>query len=355
MFMRFGVGFSPRPASAEQSASVWFDSLLRLACRADEFGYEHVQVVELPLSVDDGPGLDPVPLLSAVSVLTVGIRVGVAAMAPDRTHALELADRLTILDNLSHGRLDVSFHQADLPARPWPLRTSRQASRDRFADGVDICRRLWSGHWTGSEPGSTSGRSYQSPHPPIFVASATSAAACAGVGRAGYHLHLVPAAISPVELRDMLTAYRAGRSAAGLEPGRVRLSYNCYLAEDDQSAQITAQRVEPPLPSAAGATASRSPAIFAGRGRLADGGPRPDYDRAYAENRILAGSPARIRDQIAGIADTLGEDVSLQVNLARMPRAGTERALQLFAEQVMPYFSGDPDFSGDPADAWQEA
>jgi hypothetical protein len=30
-------------------------------------------------------------------------------------------------------------------------------------------------------------------------------------------------------------------------------------------------------------------------------------------------------------------------------RAGTEGALQLFAEQVMPYFSGDP------ADARQEA
>jgi alkanesulfonate monooxygenase SsuD/methylene tetrahydromethanopterin reductase-like flavin-dependent oxidoreductase (luciferase family) len=342
MFMRFGVGFSPGPAPAGQSASAWFDGLLRLACRADEFGYEHVQVVGLPLSVAEGHRPDPVPLLSAVSVLTVGIRLGVAVPAPDRAHALELADRLTILDNLSHGRLDVGFHQPDPPVRPWPFRTSPQSGRHRFADGVDVCRRLWSGHWTGSEAGSTSGRSYQSPHPPIFVAAAPSAAACAEVGRSGYHLHLEPAATSPVELREMVTAYRAGRDAAGLEPGRVRLSYHCYLAEDDRSAQLTAKRVEPPLASVGGATTSRSPTIFAGRGRLADGGNRPAYDRASAESGILAGSPARIRDQIAGIADALGQDVSLQVNFARMPRVGTERALQLFAEQVMPYFSGDP-------------
>jgi alkanesulfonate monooxygenase SsuD/methylene tetrahydromethanopterin reductase-like flavin-dependent oxidoreductase (luciferase family) len=312
IFVRFGVGFLRGSAPAGQSAGVWFDTLLRLVCRADEMGYEYVQVAEPRSPFDGRYEPDPVPLLSAVAALTVGIRIVAPAIVPSRAQAPTLAGRLAVLDNLSHGRLDVSFYRADPRSRRWPSNNSPQANGARFADGLDICRRLWSGQdvdQTGQEPGPATRRSYQSPHPPIFVASATSASACADAGLAGYHLQVRPAT-SPAELGEMLAAYRAGRATAGREPGRVRLDYTCYLAKDDRVARTVARLRE-------------------------EAAHRYDFDRAHAADVVLAGSPARIGDQVAAIADAFGDDLSLRITLIPVPGVDTEQALELFADRVM--------------------
>jgi alkanesulfonate monooxygenase SsuD/methylene tetrahydromethanopterin reductase-like flavin-dependent oxidoreductase (luciferase family) len=298
--MRFGVSLLPDVAASDEGTSVEFDRLLRLACRADELGYEQVQISQLPLPVIARYAPDPVPLLSAVAALTVGIRVGIGVVVPDRAHALEVAERLAILDNLSHGRLDVTFHRAGAAAWPWPLRALPRGGRDRHAEGIDICRRLWSGQGVGSALVSAAARSYQRPHPPIFRASAADVSACAQAGRDGYHLELGPAVAPSADWPEMVAAYHAGRATAGLAPGRVRLDYTCYVAENDQSAR-----------------------------------------RRHADHPVFAGDPAQLRDQISGIADNVGENVSLQVKMARVPGVSTEQALEVFGEQVMPYFLGD--------------
>ncbi len=67
--MQLGVGFLPWMTSEARNASARYDKFLRLACLADEMGFEHVQVSGIPLSVDDGDGPDHVPLFGAMSSL----------------------------------------------------------------------------------------------------------------------------------------------------------------------------------------------------------------------------------------------------------------------------------------------
>jgi hypothetical protein len=250
--MRFGVSL-PR-ATAGEGASAGFDRLLRLACRADEIGYAQAEVARSPLSVAAGRGFDPVPLLSAVSALTVGLRIGVA-VALDPVYVPEVADRLAVLDNLSHGRLDVSVGHA--------------------IEVADACRRWWLGQAGASRP-------YQSPCPPIFV-SAGDASACEAVGRAGHHLRVELATAPPAVRSEAVVAYRTGRGSAGPEPGLVRLDHACHVEE----------------------------------------------------------SPSRLRARIVDIAETIGGDILVNLDFAAVAGIDAERTLEMFAEQVMPYFPAD--------------
>ena len=48
------------------------------------------------------------------------------------------------LDNISHGRLSVGFGRAFLPDEFEAFEISMDESRQRFTDGVEACRLLWS-------------------------------------------------------------------------------------------------------------------------------------------------------------------------------------------------------------------
>jgi len=350
--MQFGVGFFPVVGPGEKSASDWYDESLRLACLADELGYEHVQAVEHYFSAYGGYSPDPVTFLTAVAARTRRIRVATGAVVPAFTHPIKLAGKLAMLDNLSHGRLDVGFGRAFLPEEFAAFGVPMSESRARFAEGVEVCRRLWmdeevswSGEWLRFGPVTMLPRPYQRPHPPIFVASTTSAASCAAAGRAGYHLQVVPTVTSREALREMLAAYREERSAAGHGPGRIQIKYTCYLAEDGAEALAAARRWErnyvEKMAAAVASWATTRSADYPGYEQLVDKIRGYDFDASLAANTVLAGTPAQVRDQIATIADWFGPDVTVvvQVNPGGTAEAVAERALRLFAERVAPSFA----------------
>ncbi|MFB6394133.1 LLM class flavin-dependent oxidoreductase [Polymorphospora lycopeni] len=353
--MQFGVGFFPVLGPAEKGASDWYDESLVLAVLADELGYEHVQMVEHYFSAYGGYSPDPVTFLTAVAARTSRIRVVTGAVVPAFTHPVKLAGKLAMLDNLSHGRLDAGFGRAFLPEEFAAFGVPMSASRIRFAEGIEACRLLWtqedvswSGDWGSFGPVTMLPRPYQQPHPPIFVASTTSAQSCADAGRAGHHLQVVPTVTSRENLQEMLAAYREARAAAGHRgPGRVQIKYTCYLAEDATVALTAARRWElnyiDKMATAIASWATVRSADYPGYEHLVDKVRGYDFDRSCADNKVLAGDPAQVRDQLTAIADWFGPDVSvcLQVNPGCTPLPDAERALRLFAEQVAPHFTGE--------------
>ncbi|MGW3470918.1 LLM class flavin-dependent oxidoreductase [Saccharopolyspora sp. NPDC000995] len=352
--MRFGLTFFPVIGPDEKSPSTYYDECLELSRLADAAGYEHVQVVEHYFSSYGGYSPDPVTLLTAIAAATKSIRVTTGAVVPAFTHPIKLAGKLAMLDNLSHGRLDVGFGRAFLPEEFAAFGVPMSESRSRFAQGVELCRRLWTEddvvseyEWAAFGPVTMLPRPYQSPHPPIFVASTTSAQSCAAAGRAGYHLQVVPTVTSRESLQDMLAIYRKARIEAGhQQPPRIQIKYTCYLGEDRARVLEQARRWEHNyIEKMTGAVASwgqaRS-ADYPGYEQLVAKVAKYDFDKSLADNKVFAGTPAEVGEQVATVAEWFGDDVtlSLQLNPGALPLPDARTAVRLFAEQVAPRFTG---------------
>jgi alkanesulfonate monooxygenase SsuD/methylene tetrahydromethanopterin reductase-like flavin-dependent oxidoreductase (luciferase family) len=320
---------------------------------AEDLGFEHIQCVEHYFSSYGGYLPDPVTFLTAAAARTSRIRICTGAVIPAFTHPLKLAGKLAMLDNLSHGRLDVGFGRAFLPQEFEAFGIDIDQSRARFDEGVEVCRRLWSEQdviWEGSfhrfGPVTMLPEPVQKPHPPIFIASAMSPDSCAAAGRAGYHLQVVPSVTSREQLQSMLAGYREAWQQAG-HPGRprIQIKYTCYVAEDRAVALALAETFELNyVKSMAQAVASwgrtRSDA-YRGYEQFVDKVTKYDFAQSHADNKVLAGTPDEVRDQIAVLVDWFGTDptLSLQFNPGHLPYEHAERAMKLFTEHVMPTFA----------------
>ncbi|SCK10296.1 Flavin-dependent oxidoreductase, luciferase family (includes alkanesulfonate monooxygenase SsuD and methylene tetrahydromethanopterin reductase) [Streptomyces sp. WMMB 714] len=354
--MDFGVNFFPVVDPEQRSATECYDMIGELSELAEELGYEHVQTVEHYFSPYGGYCPDPVTLLTALAARTSRIRIVTGAVIPAFTHPVKLAGKLAMLDHISHGRLDVGFGRGFLPTEFTAFDVPMEESRARFAEGVEACRRLWSEEelvWEGEfhsfGPVTLLPRPYQRPHPPIFIASATSPESCAAAGRAGHNLQVVPSVTSTEQLQGMLAAYREAWAEAGHAPGvyRIQVKYTCYVAERHSEALESGERWErnyvehmarsvAPLASGAGAD-------YPGYEKFAEKAAAYDFPTSLKANKVLAGDSAAVTDQISAIRDALGTDIdlSLQFSPGALEQDRAVTAMRLFAQDVMPKFRQD--------------
>ncbi|HEY8481693.1 MAG TPA: LLM class flavin-dependent oxidoreductase [Spirillospora sp.] len=350
--MRFGINFFPTIGPADRPAAQYYDECLRLAEIADELGFHHVKTVEHYFFPYGGYSPDPVTFLTAAAARTSRLRLVTGAAIPAFTHPVKLAAKLAMLDNIAHGRLDAGFGRAFLPDEFEAFQIPMDESRDRFTEGVEAIRRLWSEEdviWEGRfhrfGPVTLLPRPFQRPHPPVLVAAAFTPASCARAGRDGHGLLLVPSISSTDHVQEMLRLYREARAEAGHDPhGEVQMSYIASVAEDGaQAREIGRRNAEHYSARLADAVSSwgrtRSDA-YAGYEKLADRVKKTDYRRQLEEHKVLAGDPDEVADQLAVIRDWYGDvTVSLQMNSGTATFQEAERALRLFAEHVMPRFA----------------
>lgn len=354
--MEFGVNFFPVVDPERKTASTYYDESLRLVERAEELGYEHVQIVEHYGSPYGGYSPDPATFLAAAAARTSRIRIGTGAVIAAFTHPVKLAATLSMLDNLSHGRLDVGFGRAFLPDEFEVFGVDMEESRARFDDGVNGCIALWTEENTVFDgavhrfgPFTGYPRPYQQPHPPVFVASASSPQSCAAAGEAGHHLQVVPSVTSREGLQEMIEGYRRARAAAGhAGPGRIQVKYTCYLSEDRELALSDARTQEhnyvSRMAEAVASWAETRSSQYPGYEAFVEKARAYDFDRALEGRKVLAGTPEDVRGQLADIRDWYGSDicVSLQFNPGHLPYERAERAMELFALEVAPGFRGAP-------------
>lgn len=351
--MEFGVNFFPAVDPARKSASTYYDESLQLVELAETLGFEHVRAGEHYGSACGGYSPDPVVFLTAAAAQTRRIRLVTGAVVSSFAHPVQIAARLALLDNLSHGRLDAGFGQGLRPEEFELFGVPLEESRTRCTEVVDACIALWSGEEVCFEGdvhrfGPVAGfpLPYQRPHPPVFVASATSTESCARAGAQGHHLQVAPSVASRQQLAEMTTAYRAARRAAAHEgPGRIQITYTCYLGENRDVALANARANERnhvemmagAVASGASARLARHPVheTFVQRARAYD------FDKALADHEVLAGTPDDVRTQIETIRAWYGSDIclSLQFNPGHVPYGRAVRAMDLFAAEVAPAFA----------------
>lgn len=353
--MKFGIVFFPTVGPSDKSAEVYFDEALRLVDLAEELGFEHVKIVEHYFFSYGGYSPDPVTFLAAAAGRTRRVRLGTSATIPAFQHPVKLAGKLAMLDNISHGRLDAAFGRAFLPDEFKAFGIPMDESRDRFVEGVDAIKRLWTeedvvfdGTFHRFGPVTLLPRPLQQPHPPVFVTTARSAESCAEAGRAGHHLQTVPNVMSTEELQSRLSVYRAEWAASGRTPGteQIHFSYPCVVAEDGEEARRKG-RVDDDRNSAAirDAVASwgttRSDA-YPGYEKLVEATKTSHFESKMEQNKLLIGSPDQVRSQLEQISQWFGDDItiSLGVHSGHLSYEDAAATMRLMAEQVLPKLNG---------------
>lgn len=349
--MRVGINFFPAVSPSEKSPAEYYKESLELALRADTLGFSHVRTVEHYFFAWGGYSPDPVPLLSAVAARTSRIRVVVGAVIPAFDHPIKIAGKLAVLDNISLGRLDAGFGRAFLPAEFDAFGVALDESRQRFEDGVEAVRRLWTQpapEWTGRfhsfgplppmlpPP-------YQKPHPPIYCAVTLSEDSYAWAGSRGYNLMIVPYVAPAHRIRELLSVYRRARSEAGHEgPGLVQMSYHCVIAESSREAVRRATEAFEDYKrkqlDAIQSWSRRKSTAYPGYDKLLDSIREVKLPHLLDDARFLAGSPIDVRGQVARIHESFGDaDLSIQVNFATLSAGEALETIERFASDVMPH------------------
>lgn len=351
--MQFGVNIFPTVGPEEKDAALFYDECLELAERADQLGYDSLKIVEHYFTAYGGYSPDPVTFLTAAAMRTKRMRLVTGAVLPAFNHPIKVAATLAMLDNLSHGRLDVGFGRAFLPGEFQAFGIPLSESRARFDEGIAAVKELWTnpaatfqGQFHQFGPVRLLPEPYQKPHPPIYVAATFSPESFESAGRNGYHLMMVPYISSHEEVGKLVRLYRQAWRDAGhpADQERVQLSYHCYLAEDGAAAREEAREYfddySAKMIAAAQAWATIRSSQYPGYESLVSRGRATLYDEHVAETKVFVGSPAEVIRQIERICSYYGViEPSLQFNFGNMPRERALRSLDLFAREVIPHFA----------------
>lgn len=352
--MRFGIVFFPTVGPADRPAPQYFQEALRLVDLTEELELDHVKMVEHYFFAYGGYSPDPVTFLAAAAGRTERIRLGTSATIPAFVHPIKLAGKLAMLDNISGGRLDAAFGRAFLPDEFKAFGIPMDESRDRFTEGVEAVKTLWTQEdavWEGRfhqfGPVTLLPRPVQQPHPPVFVTSARSLESVATAAAQGHHLQTVPNAMTAAELDERVRLFRDEWRAAGhQQEGRIHLSFPCVVSEDGDEARrkgrFDEKRNTAAISDAVRAWSQTSSSAYPGYERLADIGSRDAFDDKVAEDKLLVGTPDEVRAQLERIAERCGDDVtiSLGVHSGHLAEEDAETTLRLLVDQVIPKLPG---------------
>jgi natural product biosynthesis luciferase-like monooxygenase protein len=234
-------------ASAERGAGDKYRLLLEGAKFADAHGFAAVWTPERHFHAFGG--LYPNPAVASAAIAAVTSRVGIRAgsVVLPLHHPARVAEEWALVDNLSHGRVGISFASGWQP-NDFVLRPEAYASaREQIYAGIETVRRLWRGEAVefpgpNGEPVATRTlpRPLQ-PELPVWVTAAGSAETYRRAGEIGANVltHLLGQSLE--ELAERIESYRKARAARGLDPeaGRVTLMLHTFVGDDAEAVRRT--------------------------------------------------------------------------------------------------------------------
>ena len=351
--MEFGVQFFPDVKPERKSGAQYFDEALVLTEEAERLGFTHIRIVEHYFHHYGGYSPNPMLFLAAAAQRTRRSRLVTGAVLPVFNHPLKLAGEIGMLDALSGGRLDVGFARAFLPHEYRRFGRSPDESVARFREGIEQVEMLLTrenithrGRFHTIENTTSLPRPTQRPRPKFYVAALNTPESFAFAGEKGYAVMAIP--LGGAAMRPLLATYRGAWKAAGhTGEGEVMLAFHMFCDADGERARAYAcpfiddylySLVEAASDWLDGRTSQDYPGydkVIAklGESRAAD---------QIASGAAWIGSPGEIIDQIRGTQEEFGvyEHASLQVNFNMVPLDAARASMRLFAEQVMPRFTG---------------
>ena len=354
--MRLGL-FTMPSHPPERSLADGHDWDLQTLKWADEFGFEEAWIGEHHTSVWEP---HPAPDLLVIEGLrqTKNLRIGPGGFLLPYHHPVELANRVSMLDHISRGRLNFGIAASGIPTdwESFQIDGFSGENREMTREAIDIILNIWSQkpgwtyqgkHWKAAvpnpmEPGLHQHlRPFQEPHPPIGVAGLS--APSPTLELAGEHgwiplsLNLNPGYVKSHWDSVEVGAARTGRAVSRRDWRMVR---EVFVADTDEEAWRWSvgdmmgrmyREYFLPLLKAFG---------FA-QYMKADGFDvdEQDIDPQYcAEHNWLVGSPETVAHKLAGVYEAIGGFGHLLLfcfDYADNPEPW-RRSMELLAHDVMP-------------------
>jgi natural product biosynthesis luciferase-like monooxygenase protein len=226
-------------ASDEGTAGDKYRLLLDGARFADANGFAAVWTPERHFHAFGGLYPNPSVTSAALAVLTERIRIRAGSVVLPLHHPARVAEEWALVDNLSRGRVDVSFASGWQPD-DFVLRPECYAeARELLFREIETVRRLWRGEAVsfagpqGPVEVRTLPRPIQ-PELPVWITSAGSAETYRRAGEIGANVltHLLGQTLD--EVAERIRSYRQARRdhGHGRNPGCVTLMVHAFLGDD---------------------------------------------------------------------------------------------------------------------------
>lgn len=226
--------------------------LLEGARFADTHGFSAVWTPERHFHAFGGLYPNPAVAGAAIAAITQRVAIRAGSVVLPLHHPVRVAEDWSLVDNLSNGRVGISFasgwHPNDFVLAP----QNKADAKALMLRNIEVVRRLWRGESVGFPgadgveiPTATLPRPVQ-PELPVWITSAGNPDTYIAAGRAGANVltHLLGQSIE--QLQPKIAAYRQARAAAGHDPatGVVTLMLHTFVGEDEA---VVEQRVREPL------------------------------------------------------------------------------------------------------------
>ena len=351
--MRFGINFFPSFRPEDGTTADYYEQCLRLAARADELGFSSIKTVEHSFYDYGGHSPNPCVFLSAVAARTKRIRLITGAVIPAFHHPAHLGGDLAMLDNMSKGRLDAGFGRAFLPKEFEVYGVPMSESRDRFEEAIGVIKRLWQeetvshhGRFWSFDDVRLMPRTYQKPHPPIWIAAISSEESFTYAAKNGFNLMIVPYAGKPGQLQEFVKMYRKLWAQSGHKAGaeQIQVAQFGYVAENRDEARRGFERIcKRYLETFADAVQSwkgRNESDYPGYDKMVASILATTADKIIAQGGAFVGSPDDVIEQVEQCIKSFDGPIepSMQINFGGSKDAEAFRTLELLATKVFPRF-----------------
>ena len=219
---------------------------------ADENGFEAVWTPERHFHANGGLYPNPSVLSAALAIATRRVKLRAGSVALPLHYPLRVAEEWSVVDNLSNGRVGLSFTSGwvpnDFSIAPAP-EESFKAKREVMLRNLEQVRRLWEGGTILTRDGVGNEVELEifpkpvQPTLPVWMTCSGDPVMFEKAGEAGFNVLTALLTQSLEETAGKIALYRKARAANGLDPagGRVTLMLHTFVGEDEEAVKRLAR------------------------------------------------------------------------------------------------------------------
>ena len=332
--MKFGVFDHMDRAGGDLARQ--FDERLRLIELYEKSGFHAYHIAEhhaTPLGMAPSPSV----FLAAVAQRTKTLRFGPLVYTVNLYHPLRLIDEICMLDQLSHGRLELGIGRGISPYEVGYYGVNPATGPERFAEalevilkGLTVSRLSYKGKYFTFEDVPMEMRPVQQPHPPLWY-GANSLESADRLARQSCNTVV---GMKADGVGQFAARFRAAWKSLGRRDSDlplIGLSRHVVVGDTDREAQGAAKR----------AFVLWYDALIHLWRAHGVGLPRQlipaEFEEALDAGYIIAGSPSTVRERMKRDNEIAGINYCLcRLAFGDLSLEESTRSVELFAREVMP-------------------
>jgi natural product biosynthesis luciferase-like monooxygenase protein len=215
--------------------------LIESAKFADSHGFNAVWTPERHFQAFGGLYPNPSVLSAALAMITERVQIRAGSVALPLHHPVRVAEEWSLVDNLSRGRVAVSYasgwHPNDFLFAP----DVYEQRKEVMFSHIETIRQLWKGK-TVEFPGVNGSPVQVSilPRPiqaqlPIWLTTAGNPETWRRAGEIGANVLAALPGYAPEDLKQMIETYREARANHGHDPGIVSMMVHTFVGDNNQA------------------------------------------------------------------------------------------------------------------------